>query len=243
MPSKPNSKQSNKEGQLLELLKKVLPKTISDPKLVEKVYSACVEELKSKTKVVSFEKFCEKCELPDLKAATISEVKEQFESSFGKGAVTVKPDAEKESLKVEVNVGEDTFQGIVKVRPVGEIDEEQEVALKFVPFPVCLPADPELVWILGRHENMTPDEGCIKLTKLQEDFWASKTGQKLLKDRVERSFPEFISRAPSKALTELGLKRHYKEPEPIKAFRTLAPPEKKSKSAANHADARPQASA
>ncbi len=237
MPSKPKS--TNKEAQLLELLKKVLPKTISDPKLADKVYSACVEELKSKTKVTSFEKFCEKCELPDLKAATISEVKEQFETSFGKGAVTVKPDAEKESLKVEVNVGEDTFQGTVKVRPVGEIDEEQEVPLKFVPFPVCLPSDPELVWVLGRHENLTPDEGCIKLTKLQEDFWASKTGQKLLKDRVERSFPEFISRAPSKALTELGLKRHYKEPEPIKAFRTLAPPEKKSKSAANHAEARP----
>ena len=237
MPSKPKS--TNKEAQLLELLKKVLPKTITDPKLADKVYSACVEELKSKTKVTSFEKFCEKCELPDLKAATISEVKEQFETSFGKGAVTVKPDAEKESLKVEVNVGEDTFQGTVKVRPVGEIDEEQEVPLKFVPFPVCLPSDPELVWVLGRHENLTPDEGCIKLTKLQEDFWASKTGQKLLKDRVERSFPEFISRAPSKALTELGLKRHYKEPEPIKAFRTLAPPEKKSKSAANHAEARP----
>src|SRR4051812_26209996 len=98
MPSKPNSKQSNKEAQLLELLKKVLPKTISDPKLAEKVYSACAEELKSKNKVVSFEKFCEKCELPDLKAGTISEVKEQFEASFGKGAVTVKPDAEKESL-------------------------------------------------------------------------------------------------------------------------------------------------
>jgi hypothetical protein len=238
MPSKQNSKSTNKEGQLLELLKKVLPKTISDPKLAEKVYSACEEELKAKTKVSSFEKFCEKCELPDLKAATVSEVKQQFETSFGKGAVTVKADAEKEMLKVEVNVGEDTFHGTVKVRPVGAVDEEQEVPLKFVPFPVCLPSDPELVWILGRHENLTPDEGCIKLTKLQDDFWASKTGQKLLKDRVERSFPEFISRAPSKALTELGLKRHYKEPEPIKALRTLAPPEKKSKSVASHADVR-----
>jgi hypothetical protein len=234
MPSKQKSS-NNRESQLLELLKKVLPKTISDPKLAEKVYSACAEELKAKTKVSSFEKFCEKVELPDLKAATVSEVKQQFEASFGKGAVTVKPDGEKEALKVEVNVGEDTFQGIVKVRPVGEINEEQEVPLKFIPFPVCLPADPELVWVLGRHETLTPDEGCIKLTKLQEDFWASKTGQKLLKDRVERSFPEFISRAPSKALTELGLKRHYKEPEPIKVMRTLAPPDKKSRSAANHA--------
>ena len=133
MPNK--QKAANKEGQLLELLKKVLPKTISDPKLAQQVYSACEEELKAKTKASSFEKFCEKCELPDLKAATVSEVKQQFETSFGKGAVTVKTDAEKEMLKVEVNVGEDTFHGTVKVRPVGEVDEEQEVALKFVPFP------------------------------------------------------------------------------------------------------------
>jgi hypothetical protein len=234
-------KPSNKEGQLLELLKKVLPKTIPDPKLVEKVYSACEEELKAKVKVSSFEKFCDKCELPDLKPASVSEAKKQFEQSFGKGAVTVKADTDKEVLHVEVNVGEDTFQGAVKVHPVGEVQEEQEVQLKFIPFPVCLPADPELVWVLGRRENMTPDEGCIALTKLQDDFWASKTGQKLLKDRVERSFPEFISRVPSKALTELGLKRHYKEPEPIKALRVLQAPEKKS--ATKQADTRPQASA
>ncbi|MDB6034108.1 MAG: hypothetical protein JWM16_4446 [Verrucomicrobiales bacterium] len=234
-------KPSNKEGQLLELLKRILPKTISDPKLVEKVYSACERELKAKVKVSSFEKFCEKCELPDLQTGTVAEVKKQFEDSFGKGAVTVKADADKEMLNVEVNVGEDTYTGAVKVRPVGEVQDEQEVAVKFIPFPVCLPSDTELVWALGRRENMTPDEGCIALTKLQDDFWASKTGQKLLRDRVDRSFPEFISRAPAKALTELGLKRHYKEPEPIKALRTLHPPEKKS--AAKHADARPQAGA
>lgn len=234
-------KSNNKDGQVLELLKKVLPKTISDPKLVEKVYSAVEQELKAKVKVSSFDKFCQKCELPDLKPATVAEVKKQFEDSFGKGAVTVKADSDKEILNVEVNVGEDTFQGAVKVRPVGEVEEEQEVQLKFIPFPVCLPSDPELVWVLGRRENMTPDEGCIALTKIQDDFWASKTGQKLLKDRVDRSFPEFISRAPSKALTELGLKRHYKEPEPIKALRVLQAPEKKS--ASKQADARPQASA
>src|ERR1041384_8745040 len=110
---KPNN---NKEGQLLELLKKVLPKTISDPKLVEKVYTACEAELKSKTRTSSFEKFCDKCELPDLKPATVAEVKQQFEVSFGKGAVTVKADSGKEVLHVEVNVGQDTYQGAVKVR-------------------------------------------------------------------------------------------------------------------------------
>ena len=65
----------------------------------------------------------------------------------------------------------------------------------------------------------TPDEAGIALSKAQDDFWASKTGQKLLRDRVERCFPEFISRVPSKLLSEAGLKRHYKDPEPVKRLR------------------------
>jgi hypothetical protein len=36
---------------------------------------------------------------------------------------------------------------------------------------------------------------------------------------VERCFPEFISRAPAGLLSELGLKRHYKTPEPVKVLR------------------------
>ena len=38
-------------------------------------------------------------------------------------------------------------------------------------------------------------------------------------DRIERCFPEFIARAPSGMLSEVGLKRHYKVPEAIKALR------------------------
>jgi hypothetical protein len=55
--------------------------------------------------------------------------------------------------------------------------------------------------------------------KIEDDFWASKTGQKLLKDRVERSFPEFIARVPAGLLGDSGLKRHYKLPEPVKVLR------------------------
>jgi len=62
---------------------------------------------------------------------------------------------------------------------------------------------------------------------LEDDFWASKTGQKLLRDRVERSFPEFISRAPAGMLSEVGIKRHYKMPEAVKILRPL-PPQKRS---------------
>ena len=76
--------------------------------------------------------------------------------------------------------------------------------------------DKELVWLLAKRENMSPEEAGIALSKLEEDFWASKTGQKMLRDRVERNFPEFIARVPGGMLGEVGLKRHYKMPEPVK---------------------------
>jgi hypothetical protein len=69
---------------------------------------------------------------------------------------------------------------------------------------------------------MTSEEAGIAVTKLQEDFWASKTGQKLIRDRVEKSFPEFIARVPAGMVNEVGLKRHYKEPEAIKLLRSSA---------------------
>jgi hypothetical protein len=82
-----------------------------------------------------------------------------------------------------------------------------------------LPGDKELVWLLGKRENLSPEEAGIAVTKAEEEFWASKTGQKLIRDRVERNFPEFIARAPAGMLGEMGLKRHYKTPEPIKPLR------------------------
>jgi hypothetical protein len=84
---------------------------------------------------------------------------------------------------------------------------------------VALPGDPELIWALAKRENMTNDEAGIALNKIEDDFWASKTGQKLLRDRVERSFPEFIARVPAGMLGDAGLKRHYKLPETLKVLR------------------------
>src|SRR5205085_7557630 len=141
---------------------------------------------------------CERCELPDLEPLTITDLKRQFEDSFGKGAVALKADPEKEMVKVTVTTPDGELNGAIKVHPVGEVEEEQEVKPKFLPLPVCLPADPELVWVLARTENLSPDEACIMLNKVQDDFWASKAGQKLIRDRVDRSFPEFVARVPSK---------------------------------------------
>jgi hypothetical protein len=218
-------KETNKttEVQLLDLLKKVLPKATHDAQLAGKIYQAVELELKTKAKTTAFEKFCTKVELPDLEPKSIEEVKAQLCSSFGEADLTLKPNRKEQSLAVEVALPNGTqLNGEIKVNPSAgkELSEEQEITLKFVPFPVCLPGDKELVWLLAKRENMSPEEAGIAISKLEEDFWASKAGQKMLRDRVERSFPEFISRVPGGMLGEAGLKRHYKTPEPVKPLHT-----------------------
>ena len=219
-----NETKNTTEAQLLDLLKKVLPKATHDAQLAGKIYQAIELELKAKARGSAFEKFCAKVELRDLESKSLEEVKTQLAASFGQGDVTLKPNRKEKSVAVEVSLTDGTqFSGEIKVNPNAgaEAGEEQEITLKFVPFPVCLPGDKELVWLLGKRENMSPEEGGMALTKAEQEFWASKTGQKLLRDRVERSFPEFIARVPAGMLNELGLKRHYKTPEPIKPLRAL----------------------
>src|SRR5262249_36590413 len=152
----------------------------------------------------------------------IKEVTEQFQQSFGDGDITVKPDKKEKTLAVEVALPDGSqFISEIKVGAVSkEASDEQEITLKFIPFPVVMPVDKELVWMLAKRENMHHEEAGIALSKLEDEFWQTKTGQKLIKDRVERSFPEFIARVPGGMLTEVGLKRHYKTPEPIKVLRS-----------------------
>ncbi len=219
----PTKTKVTSEAQLLELLKKVLPKATHDAQLASKIYDAVESELKLKVRAAAFEKFCARCELPDLEPQPLMEVKRQLSDSFGEGDVTVKPNKKEQSLAVEValpNGGQ--FASEIKVKALDpEADEEQDITLKFVPFPVCLPTDKELVWMLAKRENMSPEEAGIALSRVEEEFWASKAGQKMLRDRVERCFPEFILRVPAGMLNEVGLKRHYKEPEPLKELRPL----------------------
>jgi hypothetical protein len=217
-------KETNKttEAQLLDLLKKVLPKATHDPQLAGKIYQAVEQELQAKARVSAFDKFCAKVELPDLEPKSIEAVKEQLAQSFGEADVTLKPNRKEKTLAVELALPDgNQFSGEIQVNPnaAAEASDEQEITLKFVPFPVCMPGDKELVWMLAKRENLSPDEAGIALSKAEEDFWGSKTGQKLLRDRVERIFPEFISRVPAGVLSEVGLKRHYKTPEPLKVLR------------------------
>jgi len=219
-------KEPNKttEGQLLDLLKKVLPKATHDPQLAGKIYKAVEVELKAKARVTAFEKFCDKVELPDLEPKSIEEVKNQLTASFGNADVTLKPNRKEKTIAIELALADGSqLSGEIRVNPNVQSSDEQEVALKFVPFPVCLPGDKESVWLLGKRENMSPAEAGIALTKLEEDFWASKTGQKMLRDRVERTFPEFIARVAGGMLGEVGLKRHYKTPEPVKLLKNGQP--------------------
>ena len=217
---KKEAKKSN-EAQLLDLLKRVLPKATHDAQLAGKIYQAIEVELKTKARLLAFEKFCGKIELPNLDQKTVEDVKLQLAASFGDGDITLKPNKKEKTLLVEVSMPDGgQFSSEVKVGPVAAAaSDEQEVTLKFVPFPVCLPGDQELVWLLAKRENLSPEEAGIALSKIEEEFWASKTGQKLIRDRVERSFPEFIARVPAGLLNEVGLKRHYKTPEPVKPLR------------------------
>jgi len=220
----PSKSKRDEQAQLLNLLKTILPKVALDPAMADKIYCAFEAELRAKNRVHSFEKFCERIALPDLEAKTLEEVKQQLVAGFGDADLEIEPNEDGKGLRVDVSLPDGTqFHSRILVRPPGsEGSDEQEITLKFVPLPVSLPGDPELIWALAKRENMTGDEAAIALTKIEDDFWASKAGQKLIRDRVDRSFPEFIARVPAGVLGDVGLKRHYKLPETLKVLRTGA---------------------
>ena len=218
---KPTKSKRDEQAQLLDLLRAILPKIAPDAAFADRIYAACEAELRAKNRVNSFEKFCERIELPDLEAKTLEEVKQQLVASFGDADLDLEPNEDGKGLRVDVSLPDGTqFHSRILVRPnAPEGGDEPEITLKFVPFPVCMPGDQELIWALAKRENTTNNEAAIALTKIEDDFWASKTGQKLLRDRVERSFAEFIARVPAGLLGDAGLKRHYKLPETLKVLR------------------------
>ena len=217
---KPTNSKRDEQAQLLELLRTILPKVAPDAALAERIYSAFEAELRAKNRVSSFEKFCERIELPDLEPKTVEDVKQHFAAGFGDADMDIVPDEEGKGLTVDIALPDGTqFHNQIPVRPLApETGDEPDITLKFVAFPVSLPGDPELVWALAKRENLTNEEAGMALNKVESEFWASKTGQKLLRDRVERSFPEFIARVPAGMLGDAGLKRHYKLPETLKVL-------------------------
>jgi hypothetical protein len=207
------------EAQFLSLLQKVLPKTTTDPHLVSAIYDGVAKELRLLKSIEAFEKLCETGALPNVEPDTVADLQNELGVKFGEKNVAITPDENGTGVEVEIVLPDRTMSSRIKVDPAVA---EEEVKIPFVPFPVSLPADAELVWLLGRRENLGPDEATRALVKIEEEFWATKKGQQLQRDQVEKTFAEFIINVPASALTESGLKRHYKEPEALKTLHLLA---------------------
>jgi hypothetical protein len=208
------------QAEFLALLQKVLPKATKDPHLASSIYEEVAKEVRLINSLESFEKFCEEGSLPNLEPDTVADLQSQLTSSFGEGNVALTCDGEGAAVEVEIVLPDRTLNSKLKVQGPGE--EEEKVVAPFVPFPVSLPDDPELVWVLARREDLGPDEALRSLATIEEEFWATKAGQKLLKECGERTFAEFIAHVPAAALKESGMKRHYKEPETLITVRLLA---------------------
>ena len=205
------------EARFLAVLQRVLPKNILEPHLANTIYEQVVHEVRLFKSLDSFEKFCEKGSIPDAEPATVEELKKQLVGNFGEGNVAVTPKEDGTAVAVEITLPDHIVNTEVKVVPVGS--EEEAPAAPYVPFPLSMPDDPELVWSLARRENLGPDEAVRALANIQEEFWATKKGQILLRQGVEQSFAEFIANVPASALAESGIKRIFKDPETLKEFR------------------------
>ena len=221
MPAKPKALT---EVQFLALLDKVLAKIMSDLNLRSAIQDEVAKEIRIINNLASFTKFAEQGSVPDTAPETVAELQDQLAATFGGDAkVEVTSDEDDDgNLAVEITLPDRTVSSQIKVQPGGTGGDDGEPAAPFVPFPVTLPQDPELVWVLARRENLGPDEAARALASIEQEFWASKGGQQRLRKGGERTFAEFIAAVPSAALSESGLKRHYKEPETLHALKLLA---------------------
>ena len=216
------------EAMFLALLEKVLPKATKDPHLASTIYEEVAKEVRLAKNLQAFDKFCENGALPNMEPATMEEFASEMATKFGEENVTITPDEEGKKVAVEITLPDRTVTSEVKVDAT--IALEEEIKVPFVPFPVSLPEDPELVWVMARHEDLGPDEAARALANIEAEFWETRKGLDLQKKRVEKCFAEFITHVPASALKDSGLKRHYKTPETLQTLRLLpAAPSKKEK--------------
>lgn len=206
------------EAQFMSVLQKVLPKTTQDPRLADEIYAEITKEVNLLKNIASFEKFCEKDGIPNTEASTMKEFRTELAAKFGGENIELTPEEDGKSVAVEIALPDRTISSKVKVDP--KVLEE-EVKVPFVAFPVVLPSDPELVWVLGRREDLGPDEAVRALNNIAEEFWATKKGQQLQREGAEKTFAEFITYVPASALGDSGLRRHYKGPETLKEMHLL----------------------
>ena len=204
------------EARFLAVLQRILPKTIQDPHLANSIYEQVLNEVRLFKSLDSFEKFCQKGSLPDAEPETVAEFQSQLAGNFGEENVVVTPQEDGSAVAVEIALPDHIVNSVVKVVPPGSEEEENDAP--YVPFPVAMPEDSALVWLLARRENLGPDEAVRALANIQEEFWATKKGHAMQKAGVERTFAEFIANAPASALAESGIKRYHKDPETLKTL-------------------------
>ena len=136
------------EKQFLSLLQKVLPTKTNDTKLAATIYEGVAKEIQLIKSLDSFEKFCESGALADSEPETLAELQSELAGKFGESNVAIAPEEDGKSVAVEIELPDRTVSTRVKVDP--EVaNAEEEVKVPFVPFPVVLPEDPELVWVLA----------------------------------------------------------------------------------------------
>jgi len=210
------------EAQFLELLQKVLPKATTDPRVASSIYDQVAKEMRTIQNLKLLDTFCTEGSLPNLEPATVAEFRSQLETNFGAANVAVTTAEKGDSVAVEIVLPDRKVNNRIRVMAPGE-EEAEEVKVPMVPFPVALPEDPELLWLLARREDLAPEDAARALASIEDEFWETKTGLKLQQKGTEKTFAEFIARVPAAALADSGLKRHYKEPEPLKTLRRLAP--------------------
>jgi hypothetical protein len=218
-PNYPIKMKAMTEKQFLALLEKVLPKTTQDPHLASAIYEEVVKEVRLVKNLQSFEKFCETGALPDLEPDTVADFQRELVEQFGAENVEITQDENGSGVAVAIDLPDRVISSRVKVDPT--VTDEEPVKPPFVPFPVVLPEDQELVWVLGRREDLGPDEAARALAKIEEEFWQTKKGLQLQRDRTEKCFAEFIVHVPAAALAESGLKRHYKGAETLHTLKLL----------------------
>ena len=216
------------EAQFIALLQKILPEATADVRLATAILERVSRELRMIKSLERFEAFCAEGSIPDLEPATISNLQNDLAASFGEEQVSVTPAETGDAVQVEIALPDRTVTTRLKVHDPDTPPVEEEVKARFVPFPVALPEDPELLWVFARREDFPPEEAARALAAIEEEFWASKGGLKLQKDRVERTFAEFVANVPAAMLADSGLKRHYKDPEPRRTLKRLPPGAAKS---------------
>ena len=141
-------------------------------------------------------------------------------NQFGAENVEISPGETDGSVQVAIDLPDRVVKNRVKVDPA--LAEPEPVKAPFVCFPVVLPEDPELIWVLGRREDLAPEEASRALSRIEAEFWETKKGVELQRGGTDKSFAEFINHVPAAALSDSGLKRHYKDPETLHTLRGSA---------------------